>query len=280
MGYDLRLRPRDGVLTEARFVEAFETRTHWSLPEEDVAAYANPATAVSFHVTHVPPAVVEPTGALVFSINFHRHRGFVLEADLVLRELVDELDLAVEDVQTDGIVGDDYDSDAFLRGWSLGNRAAYAAAGADPEVEPPLTYPGEMIERVWRWNHEREATEAEHGGYYLARLVGFALAEGRVQTFTEWRLGANVLLPRAELVAIRRDQTSGAVVPWDRVAGAIELRDDDRVDEPLDYWALLDAVVAPKASMLVQPREPGAELTMLDPGEIHAIEDVTPRRAG
>lgn len=275
MTYDLRLTPRAGAepLTADGFAGYFGDREHWALPEDepDVAAYYNGGTGVYFHVRHLAPGDAAPFGALVFSLNVFRAPVFALEADLELEALVGALDLAVADAQADGIAGDVYDRTGFLRGWTRANRAGHAAAIADGAT--PRVLPGATLERVWRWNYERERTEEATGGFYLAPWVGFVEAEGRVQTIFVFEVGHNMLVPRTDLVDLTTDDGASVVVAWDTFEAALELEHDLQIDEPLTYWSVLDTLAAPAARALVAA---GAtiEVAPLTLDRLHAREDV------
>lgn len=277
MTYDLRLTPRPGAapLTADVFAGYFGDREHWAFPEDepDVAAYYNGGTGVYFHVRHLAPgdgADAAPAGAVVFSLNLYRAPVFALEADLELEALVGALDLAVADPHADGIEGDVYDRTGFLRGWTLANRAAHAAAIADGDT--PRMLPGPTLERVWRWNYERERTEEANGGFYLAPWVGFVEADGRVQTIFVFEVGQNMLVPRTDLVDLTTDDGASVVIAFAALEAALDLAPDTLIDEPLDYWAVLDTLASPAVRALVAA---GATLDVapLTLDRLHAREE-------
>jgi len=275
--YDLRLTLRDSVLTADVFAGYFGDREHWALPDDEpgVAAYYNGGTGVYFHVRHVAPGEQEPAGALWFALAVYRPPVFALEADLELEALVGALDLAVEDRQADGITGDVYDRTAFLRGWTVANRAAHAAALADG-VEPRVLA-GKTLERVWRWNHERERTEEANGGFYLAPWVGFVEATGRVQTIFVFEVGQNMLVPRTDLVDLTTDDGASVVIAWDALETALDLAPDTAIDQPLDYWAILDTLADAPLRALLATTASSIDVVPLTLDRLHAREDVPGR---
>jgi len=271
MGYELRLRPRSGVMTEDRFVEAFNDRRFFSFPESapDIAAYFSTDTGVYFHLGYLRPDPDEPAGALDFSMNVARPAMFVREADLVLKALIEALDLAVEDPQDEGIVGDTYESDGFLRGWSRLNDLALASMDEDDLGDQPLVLDGDTLDAAWRWNYLREATVRDNGGSYAAPFIRFAFIAGEACTTTEWRIGQSLLLPRADYVVVR-EASGGAIVPWGEVEAALSLGASRRIDDPSAYWALLDGTAAKVGRRLIQQPRENIEWATLDPATILA----------
>jgi hypothetical protein len=260
MTYDLTLK---GKLDEDKFVEYFQ-RENWTFPEDDpdVAAYFNPSTGVYFHVRF--------DEALHFSINLFRNRGFVLEAHLALKIMCEDLDLTVEDPQGQGIEGDRYNGDQFLRGWDHAN--AWAHRSAKRDGASCMTYDGLAIEAVWEWNFGSELIENDNGGHYTALPIRFVKVGERVQTMGHYEAGSNALLPRTDLVALIKDEQR-VVVGWSAVEEALGLVDGDKVDDPLDYWALLDLSISRKLAPFWKKGHPTIAVEPCPFEDVHARED-------
>ena len=264
MTYDLTLKPRSGTLDEQAVVDYFNDREGWSFPDDespDLVAYENTITGVYFQLYF---DVEENTFS--FSLNFFRPRPFALEADIELAALVEEFDLAVEDPQENGIQGDTYNDEQFFRGWEHGNAFAYRTALADIETTP-RTYDGDALEDIWRWNYELELTAGENGGHYLAPAIGFVEYEGVAHTIFAYEAGHNMLVPRTDLVAIGE-----TIVPWRMLEETLELLDGDKVDDPLDYWAVLATLATAKVAVLA--KQPSLDVVQLTLSDVHAIADV------
>lgn len=268
MTYDLLLRPRSGELDEQALVDYFNDRDGWSFPDDDdpdFIAYDNRITGVYFSIrTDLEESL------LVFSLDFVRPSPFVLEADMELSALVDAFDLAIEDTQENGIEGATYNDRQFFRGWSRGNRWAYRTMLADVEADV-LTYDGDALEAIWRWNYNLGFTAEENGGHYIAPPIGFVEHDGVVHTIFVYEVGQNMLVPRTDIVCLTRGDTD-VLVPWSALAEALELGDGDKVDEPVDYWATLATTSEPAVASLVT--QPSLEVRRLRLDEVHAIDDV------
>jgi len=262
--YDLTLKPRSGTLDEQAVVDYFNDREGWEFPDDEapeLVAYENTLTGVYFQVYY---DAAEST--FTFSLNFFRPSPFALEADVELLALVDEFDLAVEDPQEQGIEGDRYDSDQFMRGWKHGNAFAYRTALADIEATP-RTYDGEALENIWRWNYELELTAGENGGHYLAPPIGFVEHEGVAHSIFAFEPGHNMLVPRTDLVAI-----GDTIMPWRLLEDALELTGSDKIDDPVDYWAVLGTIAGRKVAGLA--KQPSLDVVQLTLADVHALADV------
>jgi hypothetical protein len=276
VGYDLVLRPRADELDEDAFLEYFDDRRYFRFPDEDpdVAAYFNPSTEVYFHFRWTEPCAAEPKGALEFAINFYRPPSFAIEAETELADVIEALDLAVEDSQTDGIRGDVYDGDRFLAGWQHGNRAAYRAVLAEADPPKPWHLPVDQLERIWRWNFTYQEIEEANGGTYAASLICYATYDEKALVkVASFSLEKALLLPKVDHVFVKREGR-GTFVTWDEIANALGLVDGNRVDhDPWPYWAVTRSKNAALERVLTNQRRP-APITSLDVQDVHASEDV------
>lgn len=261
MTYDLTLRPRSGELDRDALVAYLEDNG-WAI-DDDTAQYENDVTGVYFEL-YLGDA------ELVFSVSYFRCTPFALEADLEIAALVEQLDLAVEDPQENGIEGDRYSDEQFLRGWAHGNAFAYRTALADIE-STPLTYDGDVLEDIWRWNYNLELTAEDNGGHYQAPPIGFVEHEGVAHSIFAYAVGENMLVPRTDLVAIV-DGERMTIVPWRMLEDALALAGDATSDDPLDYWATLATTARDQVAALL--KEPTLDVTQLPLEHVHALEDV------
>lgn len=275
MGYDLTLRPRTGELDEDTFVELFNDRDHYRFPEEDpnVAAYFNPSTEIYFHFRWIAPSEDEPTGGLAFAINFFRPPTFALEAETELEQIVEALDLRVADPQVDGIEGETYNGEQFLRGWERGNEAAYAAVRAQDPGRTLFHLPWGTLERLWQWNFLHEVTAEENGGTYDAPLIGFATHAGQtLVTVVRVDLDTAFLLPRVDHVYLARGEVT-TFASWDEVATALALTDGDAIEDPWTYWAVTRSE-SQVLDRLLTANRPIVPIDSLAVQDVHASEDV------
>ena len=278
MGYELTLRPRDGELDEEAFVELFNDRPHYRFPDEDpsVAAYFNPSTEIYFHFRWTEPSDDEPTGALAFSINFFRPPTFALEAETELAEITELLDLRVADPQVDGIAGETYDGDQFLRGWEHGNEQAYEAVRSHDPAPTLFHLPWATLEQIWKWNYLHADTAEENGGHYDAALIGFAKLSGKLVTVAKLDLDRAALLPRVDHVYIKRGER-GTFASWDEVETALALTPGDSIEDPWPYWAVTRSE-SEVLDRLLNAKRPIVPIDSLDVQDVHASEDVVHER--
>lgn len=93
-------------------------------------------------------------------MNVFRPHYFALEAEPVVRRLVDRFGLRVSDPQSEGMGKGPYSSEGFLRGWNAGNRfaaRAFSQLQATEEVVPlHHTLPTAVNRAVWGWTYLRD----------------------------------------------------------------------------------------------------------------------------
>ncbi len=274
MSYEITLRPTTEKLTRAAFVDLFKQRLHWSFPKEDpdVAAYYSTQTGVYFHFRFRKASRDEPTGALGFSINVYRHPMFACEADLVLQELTAQGKFSVEDGQREGIAGNNYSSDQFRRGWTWANQFAYQRFGNDEEIEPPLTYDGSAIQAAWAWNYKISELKQQYANHAVP-WIRFARVEDQVHTIAEWRSDIDGVLPQTDLVVVKSGNV-GAVLRWAPVAQALGLQAAEGSNEPWPHWTMYGTHTRADGAALIERPRLAIQLTMLDPADVHALQDV------
>jgi len=267
VGYDLTLRRRNGKLDEDTFVELFNERAHYRFPDDE------PNVAAYFHFRWVEPSQDEPTGAVEFSINFFRPPTFALEAETELEEIIESLDLRVTDPQVNGIEGDTYDGEHFLRGWEHGNELAYEAVRSQAPTRKLFHLPWDTLERLWQWNFLHEVTSEANGGSYDAPLIGFATHAGQtLVTVARVDLDRAFLLPRVDHVYVARGERT-TFASWDEIETALALTAGDAIDDPWTYWAVTRSE-SQVLDRLLNGKRPVAPIDSLEVQDVHASEDV------
>ncbi|HLL24797.1 MAG TPA: hypothetical protein VK427_21840, partial [Kofleriaceae bacterium] len=256
------LRPRGGTLPEDAFFTYFSEREGWSFPDEEdheIAAYVNETTGVYFQL-------YRDEHAIVFSVELFRCTPFVLEADLELAAMVEHFDLAVEDPQDDGIEGAVYNDEQLFRGFARANADAYANAAGDGALADasPLTYDGDALEDIWRWNYNSALTAEETDCTVPA--IGFVLLDGIVHTIAAFE-ATPALVPQTDLVALTHEDDEPVAVPWPAFAATVSLGAAEG-DDPLPYHRVVRATLT---NLRVQP---SLDVTALALDQVHAFDDV------
>ncbi|MFT3807264.1 hypothetical protein [Arenimonas sp.] len=209
MSYGLLFKPRSGPFDPVGFEEYFRRRPHYRL-EATQAWYENQDTGVYFHFDlqqaddgdegeHYPVA---------FNINYFRPRHFIREAEPEVRAFIQHFDLLVADFQTNGMGEGEYASEKLLAGWDHGNELAFSVVLGKGEGERPnvLHQPTEVIERVWRWNLDRERVQSTLDEDKFVPLVMFFRLDGELVTGCVWPDGIPMVLPPVDVLCLARKQ--------------------------------------------------------------------------
>jgi hypothetical protein len=270
------MRSRKLSLDRERLFEHFASLRHYGFPpeEEDVALYMNELTGVHFRFLYD----ADEEWPLTFELNVLRPHTFALEADGELSALTDELELEVNDVQEEGIVGEVYDGAQFLRGWNHLNRFAYQ--NRDPANAALLTLPTAELERCWRWNIDYDRLVEVCGEHYFIANIGFLeMSPGHVVTFAWWPDDQPILLPPVDQVLLTRGDGAARLR---RLVSLGELRaripalcGEPEGDEEGPHWALVGLEIGDRLQSFFASR-PNDELRVLEPAHVHAVESVRP----
>ena len=115
---------------------------------------------------------------------------FGLEAARELEAVAAALPLLVDDPQIGGMGRGAFTSEGFLGGWNAGNligapRAAVEPARGSTSRSRTTRFRSAVLERIWRWNHDRERLQGALGDVFVPR-ISFLQQDGRVQTFVVW----------------------------------------------------------------------------------------------
>jgi hypothetical protein len=284
VSYDLSFRGRSKPLSRSALRDWFADREHYAFPDEDaeVVAYDDDVTGVYFHFRFTED---EDGPRLAFEINAFRPHVFALEARSELDALAAAYDLSVSDPQADGIAGDAWDGEQFLRGWTRLNEVAYAIFLRDHQEpsEPLYTLPRAEIERCWRWNVRYEELVERAGDHFFIANIAFVEAgEGGVSVQAMWPSDRPVLLPRVDAVVLVRDrggQRSTRLVPWDDLAERIPALRAAPGEEPSEHWAVPSLEIGHRLDRFFGKGTRDVRSTLIHPSRIHAIEDVRRARA-
>jgi hypothetical protein len=139
-----------------------------------------------------------------FNVNLIRPSFFGLEAAGELDAFSRRFGLIVHDDQIDGQVAGAFSSEQFIDSWSATNRWACSAVRESSD-ENVLTYPGDRLQKIWRWNFQRRATQEAIGDSVFVPKISFALTNDAVRTFVVWPDGIPALLPEVDVVVLVRE---------------------------------------------------------------------------
>ena len=257
MSYDLFFSPRSGdVPPTSDFERYFGGRSHYTV-QNGQAWYENPDTGVYFSFDRCDPADDDEVSCWTsFNLNYNRPHYFALEALPELEAFVSEFGLVVDDPQIDGMGQGEFAGDLFVSGWSKGNRLGVAAAH-DSATNAPLTLPSETLEATWRWNYGREAFQQRLGESIFVPKIVFLVVNGAPQTASVWTDASPIVLPRTDVVVIRREETAPrrffrrrpdlAIVSWAELGPTLEgfaLEEEPLPHHMLGFHAAPDQVLA------------------------------------
>ncbi len=244
MSYDVLFTPAPSgpAMTPEVFVDYFAGRENYEVNGEQ-AWYSNDDTGVYFSLEYdastEQPAdswdVADegeewgPTVA-TFSVNLNRPSFFALEAAAEVEAFVSAFRLGVDDPQPSGMGHGPFVLERFIAGWTEAN--TWACAALSGETSPtPLLYPGDRLQRIWRWNFQRKALQRELGEGVFVPKVSFATVEGALQAFVVWPDAIASYVPEVDVVVLVRDELASwrwfrkspemLLAPWKVVASAI-----------------------------------------------------------
>jgi hypothetical protein len=231
MSYDLFFSLRKGELQAEQFEEYFYKRPHYKLNGSQ-AWYENEDTGVyfsfEFKQTDDSEEEDQPGFPVSLNINYFRPSYFILEAEPEVTEFVKAFDLTVFDPQTDGMGEGEYSKDLLISGWNHGNQWGTAAYLQSPDrPKEILTLPSAILQRVWKWNRERESLQNRIGGDQYAAIIAFHQTNDRAATFVVWPDAIPIVVPPVDHILIVRDELAPrrflikrkdtALVSWEQV---------------------------------------------------------------
>jgi hypothetical protein len=204
------------ALSKDEFVTYFTGRPNYAMDGAH-AWYSNEDTGVYFSFDHdpqieppedwadvaEPDEIFRPTIAS-FTINLNRPSFFGVEAAGELEAFSRRFALIVHDDQIDGHVSGSFSSEQFIGSWSATNRWACSAVRETSE-EKVLTYSGLLLQKTWRWNFQRKATQDAVGEQVFVPKISFAATDGVVRTFAVWPDGISALVPEVDMLVLVRD---------------------------------------------------------------------------
>jgi hypothetical protein len=210
MSYDLFFIGRK--FTGADFTGYFSSRPNYKT-EGPHAVYENEDTGVyfTFDLRSDDDKKSDPESMdsdVAFNINFFRPHIFGLEAEPEVKAFVDKFALSVEDPQSNGMGREPYSSSGFLSGWNHGNEFGIKAILSDKRQDPAAisTYPAAALEKIWKWNFNRSATQRELGdGIFVPRIM-FVREGAEVFACAVWGDAVPSLLPQVDRLIVPRKE--------------------------------------------------------------------------
>lgn len=242
MSLELVLRPGDGRPFDLDALRGHFSRPHYAL-DDGVGlkgAWSHPDTDGTFSFE------LEAPGKLKVVVPTLRAHVVALEADLELRALADRFPLTVE-VPEDG-PRDGWDTQRFLDAWTRGNRDAVAhfARHAESHGHAPRTLGYELLEATWRWNHGRNALQAQLGDDVFVPRIFFFAEGNAVRRLVVWTDAIAMAFPVVDLVLLLRDdfgrqflrkpEPSAALARWDEVAPFLASSETKAAPLPWTLW--------------------------------------------
>jgi hypothetical protein len=201
---DFLVRPDQDPPTAPAFREYFRSR-RWYEDQGEQLGYANADTGVyfSFHLGAAAPA------CLSFNINYFRPHVFGLEATRELAAVAAHFSLLVDDPQIGGMGRGAFTNEGFLGGWNAGNLEAHRALlSSRHEGHEPIAHhslPAAVLERIWRWNHDRLRLQDALGKVFVPK-ISFLQRAGTLRTFVVWSDAIPVALPDVDLLVLVRNE--------------------------------------------------------------------------
>ena len=244
MSYDVLFTPAPSGpgMTAEEFFDYFSKRSNYEMNGKQ-AWYSNDDTGVYFSFecdTQIEPPsdwpeIAEegeewvPTVA-TFNLNLNRPSFFALEAAAEVEAFVSAFRLGVDDPQVSGMGRGPFVRERFIAGWTATNEWACSAV-RDETSSPPLIYPRDRLQRIWRWNFRRKALQQELGDRIFVPKVSFAAVEGVARTFVVWPDAMASYVPEVDVVVLAREQFASwrwfrkspemLLAPWSAVASAV-----------------------------------------------------------
>lgn len=201
MSYDLFFRPRSGEMSLEVFEKCFSKRSSYKIKGIQ-SWYENSDTGVYFSFTMQANDKNHP---IAFNLNYFRPSYFGLEAEPEVHSFVEELNLTVDDLQTNGMGVGEYDSARFLSGWNAGNSFACAAILQKPENRSEIiSYPSKTLIESWAWNRNVNKLQQRLGHARFVPKIMFLLLDGQPITAAVWPDGIPIAAPRVDYLIVPR----------------------------------------------------------------------------
>jgi hypothetical protein len=224
-------------------VEAFQdyvrSRKHYSLNGGEQAWYENVDTGTYFSFEYGDPEFdsdeeeaesgpAADSAPVSFNMNFYRPHTFGLEAVGEVEQFIRAFDLLVDDPQGAMIDGH-FSAAEFLKGWNEGNEFGYRAIVANNRTERPLVLPRESLEKVWRWNSQRDDLQERYNeaDVFVPRIL-FLKENQIVRTAVVWGDGVAIAVPSVDRIIVPRrkyapfrlfgKREDTALLTWDEAA--------------------------------------------------------------
>jgi hypothetical protein len=207
MSYDLFLQCRDGTYDPTQFLEYFRA-CEWYKIQGSQAWYENEDTGVyfSFELSEPSEEGEPPHLPVSLNVNFFRPSYFIAEVETEVTALVHRFDMIVFDPQFDGMGEGEYQKELLIAGWNRGNEFAFSTFLKDPGHRTNLlSMPSAKLRKIWTWNRERRALQAQYGNSKFVPRITFIRLDQGVSSAVIWPDGIPSIVPPVDrLIVVRQ----------------------------------------------------------------------------
>ena len=282
MSYDLFLKSESTPLSMDAFTSYFGQRPRYTVTNGQ-ALYESDDTGVYFSFEYD----ADSPNAVAFNLNYFRPHFFGLEAAKEVDAFVSSKHLAISDPQIDGMADGPFSIAGFLRGWNTGNRMAYHAILSSEKRPDANIFPTAGLERVWKWNFDRESLQSQIGDSLFVPKFMFMKGHPMARAAIVWPDACPIYMPRADLVFILRDELSSnhnavdsreiTVVAWRDVEAVVASYpyDDKLGCYRLEYQTAPSGVEGFVRSLPLLPRDQEAGLASADVLNAELVDECT-----
>ncbi len=228
MHYDLYFAPRQSevVFTPEEFDAYFRDRPHYSIMGTN-AIYHNEDTGVQFLFVYERiecedenlEAVEEDRSSVAsFYMNYLRPHFFIREAIPEIEAFIDTFKMIVEDPHEGGMGRGDFSREIFIREWDRNNRQEYQAFLKQQGNQDSIyCYPTEELDRIWKWNQNRETYQDSLGEHIYVPLITFVSTKQGAKTVTAWTDAISIALPKVDIVLMPRQKLAPKRLFWRKI---------------------------------------------------------------
>jgi len=206
MSYDLFLQRRDGTYEPEQFLDYFRAR-EWYRINGRQAWYANEDTGVYFSFElHEPSKDGDPAPyPISLNVNFFRPSYFILGVEPEVTALVHHFDMVVFDPQIDGMGEGEYNKELLISGWNHGNEFAFTTFFGEPKKRGnPLCLPSAKLMKIWTWNRDRKALQAQYGELKFVPRISFIRLNQDVFSAVVWPDAIPSVVPPVDFLIVIR----------------------------------------------------------------------------
>lgn len=207
MSYDLYFT--SPKISRNQFQSYFSERPLYEVTEDQVW-YQNECTGVyfSFDFNDTPSEDEDEVEySVAFNMNFFRPHFFALEAEPEVTQFVERFGCQIHDPQNDGMEDGPYTPEGFLKGWNHGNEFGCSAIlNQEQDVGKIFTKPKDELERIWRWNYQKEELQENLKKDIFVPGIMFMEIDSTVSSVVVWPDAISTLIPQVDCLFIVRDE--------------------------------------------------------------------------